>query len=86
MMEYNAPLGNLENRRLLPDCFNGIHIIDGPEYRYFVGIIDFLTMWTFKQRLNQTMKLIKHGCGDQSTIPPSQYASRFVHFITEHVM
>jgi phosphatidylinositol-4-phosphate 5-kinase-like protein 1 len=80
------PMGNDEHRRLLPNCFNGIHIIDGPEYRYFLGIIDFLTLWTFKQRINQTMKLIKTRCGDQSTVPPSAYADRLVNFITEHTL
>ena len=31
---HGGPLGELsENRRLLPDCANGIHIIEGSEYR-----------------------------------------------------
>lgn len=70
-------------RRLLPNCKNSLHIIDGPQYRYFVGIIDFLTVYGFYQKLDSLRKNIKYSCGDHSTVPPVPYAKRFQQFIQE---
>ncbi|ESO88635.1 hypothetical protein LOTGIDRAFT_125751 [Lottia gigantea] len=76
---------NMSNRRLLPNCKNALHIIDGPEYRYFLGIIDFFTLYEYRQRAGRVIKSIKLCCGDHSTIPPGPYADRFLRFITERV-
>ena len=74
-----------QRRRLLPDCSNALHIIDGPEYRYFLGIVDFLTRWTIKQKAARLWKVIKYGCGEHSTMPPHYYSQRFVRFLTNRV-
>ena len=74
-----------QRRRLLPDCSNALHIIDGPEYRYFLGIVDFLTRWTMKQKAARLWKVVKYGCGEHSTMPPHYYSQRFVRFLTNRV-
>ncbi|XP_076454568.1 phosphatidylinositol 4-phosphate 5-kinase-like protein 1 [Babylonia areolata] len=72
-------------RRLLPDCSNALHIIDGPQYRYFFGIVDFLTRWTLKQKVARLWKIVKYGCGEHSTMPPPYYRRRFERFICSRV-
>ena len=74
----------VENRRLLPDTKNPLHIIDGPEYRYYLGIIDFLTLYECRQRMGRMLKNVKFCCGDHSTIPPTPYGQRFLDFVEEH--
>ncbi|KAG8011620.1 Phosphatidylinositol 4-phosphate 5-kinase-like protein 1 [Nibea albiflora] len=44
------------HRRLLPNCKNAIHVIDGPNHRYFVGIIDIFTVYGWKKRLENLWK------------------------------
>ena len=73
-----------QNMRLLPKTRNPLHIIDGPCARYFVGIIDFFTLYECWQRTARVLKGVKYHCGDHSTIPPAQYANRFVNSILEH--
>ncbi|KAK7504470.1 hypothetical protein BaRGS_00004336 [Batillaria attramentaria] len=72
-------------RRLLPNCQNALHIIDGPNYRYFLGIVDFLTQWNLKQKAARLWKIVKYGCGEHSTMPPPYYSRRFVSFIQNRV-
>ena len=74
-----------EKRRLLPKCPNGLHIIEGPDYRYFVGIVDFLTRFDWRQKMAQHWKMVKYKCGDHSTKHPDIYSRRFVNFLTEKV-
>ncbi|XP_005107881.2 phosphatidylinositol 4-phosphate 5-kinase-like protein 1 [Aplysia californica] len=74
-----------ERRRLLPKCSNGLHIIEGPEHRYFVGIVDFLTRFDWRQKSAQYWKMIKYGCGDHSTKNPDVYYRRFVDFLSKRV-
>ena len=74
----------VQNRRLLPASKNSLHIIDGPEYRYYLGIIDFLTLYECRQRMGRMMKSVKFCCADHSTIPPVPYGKRFLGFIEEH--
>ena len=74
-----------ERRRLLPKCPNGLHVIEGPEYRYFVGIVDFLTQFDWRQKSAQYWKMVKYSCGDHSTKHPEVYRRRFVDFLTQRV-
>ena len=76
---------NKNNRRLLPNTKNPLHIVDGAKYRYYLGIIDFLTLYECRQRTGRFVKSVKHCCGDHSTLPPDGYATRFRNFILEHV-
>ncbi|XP_070175622.1 phosphatidylinositol 4-phosphate 5-kinase-like protein 1 [Littorina saxatilis] len=72
-------------RRLLPLCPNALHIIEGPEYRYFLGIVDFLTRWTLKRKVARLWKIVKYGCGEHSTMPPDYYSQRFLTFLSKRV-
>jgi phosphatidylinositol-4-phosphate 5-kinase-like protein 1 len=59
--------------------------MDGPENRYFLGIVDFLTRWCFKQRMHRVLKVLRYGCiTPQSTVPPLKYSRRFVNFVSDH--
>ncbi|KAL0193380.1 hypothetical protein M9458_011676, partial [Cirrhinus mrigala] len=49
-----------QNRRLLPNFKNPLHVIDGPEQRYFIGIIDIFTVYGFKKRLEHWWKRLRH--------------------------
>ncbi len=74
----------VQNRRLLPDTKNPLHIIDGPENRYFLGIIDFLTLYECRQRTGRLLKNIKFCCADHSTVHPTRYGQRFLDFFKEN--
>ncbi|XP_071096291.1 phosphatidylinositol 4-phosphate 5-kinase-like protein 1 [Haliotis cracherodii] len=82
---YLDGLMTTENRRLLPNCKNALHIIDGPTHRYFLGVIDFFTLYEYRQRTGRIYKNIKYCCADHSTVPPGEYGDRFLRFIIEHV-
>jgi 1-phosphatidylinositol-4-phosphate 5-kinase len=51
------------------------------EEMYFMTIIDFLQPYNLRKQLEYNVKSIRYG-DDMSVIPPSQYASRFISFIT----
>ncbi|XP_067430037.1 phosphatidylinositol 4-phosphate 5-kinase-like protein 1 isoform X1 [Thunnus thynnus] len=71
------------HRRLLPNCKNGIHVIDGPDHRYFVGIIDIFTVYGWKKRLENLWKNIRYPGRDFSTVSPPKYSRRFCQWIQE---
>ncbi|XP_061184598.1 phosphatidylinositol 4-phosphate 5-kinase-like protein 1 [Saccostrea echinata] len=71
------------NRRLLLECKNPLHVIDGSHERYYVGIIDFFTQYECKQRVARVLKVCKNCSCDHSTVPPDIYADRFLRFIEE---
>lgn len=48
---------------------------------YFMTIIDVLQPYNFRKQLEYGVKSLRYG-DDMSVIPPSQYASRFISFIT----
>ena len=48
-----------ENRRLLPDVANAVHILDGPASRYYLGFVDIFTKYGFWQKLGQTLKTVR---------------------------
>lgn len=73
-----------QNRRLLPDFRNPLHVIDGPHSRYFVGIIDIFTEYGFKKKLENLWKRIKYPRRAFSTVSPSAYSLRFVQWVEKH--
>lgn len=75
-----------QNRRLLLNCENNLHIIDGVKYRYFIGVIDFFTQFQCRQCIGKLLKDIKTCCGNHSTEMPDVYAERFYQFISERVV
>lgn len=73
-----------QNRRLLPDLKNPLHVIDGPEQRYFIGIIDIFTVYTFRKRLEHLWKTIRHPGRSFSTVSPQTYCLRLCDWIRDH--
>ena len=74
-----------ENRRLLPDSSNAIHILDGPSSRYYFGIIDIFTSYGPRRRLNGFLKTLFYCSTNHSTVDPDTYATRLVQFIEDHL-
>ncbi|XP_030269540.1 phosphatidylinositol 4-phosphate 5-kinase-like protein 1 isoform X2 [Sparus aurata] len=72
------------HRRLLPNCKNAIHVIDGPERRYFVGIIDIFTVYGWKQRWENLWKSLRYPGRAFSTVNPVKYSNRFCQWIQNH--
>nr|XP_056716136.1 phosphatidylinositol 4-phosphate 5-kinase-like protein 1 [Euleptes europaea] len=73
-----------QNRRLLPNCRNPLHVIDGPEFRYFVGIIDLFTVYSCRKKLEHLWKSIRYRGKSFSTVSPSHYARRLCQWVEEH--
>ncbi|XP_069465207.1 phosphatidylinositol 4-phosphate 5-kinase-like protein 1 [Ambystoma mexicanum] len=75
-----------QNRRLLPNYKNPLHVIDGPELRYFVGIIDIFTVYSFRKRLEHLWKSIRFRGLTFSTVSPSKYARRLCQWVEAHTV
>ncbi|KAE8291568.1 Phosphatidylinositol 4-phosphate 5-kinase-like protein 1 [Larimichthys crocea] len=71
------------HRRLLPNCKNAIHVIDGPNHRYFVGIIDIFTVYGWKKRLENLWKRLRYPGRAFSTVHPDKYSPRFCQWIQD---
>lgn len=71
------------HRRLLPNCRNSVHVIDGPGRRYFVGIIDVFTVYGLKKRLENIWKTIRFPGRAFSTVSPPTYSGRFCQWIEQ---
>ncbi|XP_068461058.1 phosphatidylinositol 4-phosphate 5-kinase-like protein 1 [Clinocottus analis] len=72
------------HRRLLPNCKNAIHVIDGPDRRHFVGIIDIFTVYGWKKKMENLWKSLRYPGKDFSTVSPTKYSHRFCKWIQEH--
>ncbi|XP_029025444.1 phosphatidylinositol 4-phosphate 5-kinase-like protein 1 isoform X2 [Betta splendens] len=79
MPEFRA-----QNRRLLPDLKNPLHVIDGPEQRYFIGIIDIFTVYSFRKRLEHLWKRLRHPGRSFSTVSPRAYSTRLCRWVQNH--
>ncbi|KAM7393378.1 hypothetical protein PAMA_008166 [Pampus argenteus] len=73
-----------QNRRLLPNLKNPLHVIDGPDQRYFVGIIDIFTVYSFKKRLEHLWKRLRHPGRTFSTVSPQTYCLRLCQWVQDH--
>ncbi|KAL7834901.1 hypothetical protein SRHO_G00291480 [Serrasalmus rhombeus] len=73
-----------QNRRLLPNFKNPLHVIDGPEQRYFIGIIDIFTVYGFKKRLEHLWKRLRHPGQSFSTVSPPVYCQRLCQWVNDH--
>ncbi|XP_059193650.1 phosphatidylinositol 4-phosphate 5-kinase-like protein 1 [Centropristis striata] len=73
-----------EHRRLLPNCKNAVHVMDGPDRRYFVGIIDIFTVYGWKKRLENLWKNLRFPGRAFSTVSPVKYSNRFCQWIQSH--
>ena len=72
------------HHRLLPNCKNAIHVIDGPDRRYFVGIIDIFTVYNWKKKLENLWKSLRYPGKAFSTVRPTRYSRRFCQWMQEH--
>uniref|UniRef100_A0A3B4TSI8 Phosphatidylinositol-4-phosphate 5-kinase like 1 n=1 Tax=Seriola dumerili TaxID=41447 RepID=A0A3B4TSI8_SERDU len=72
------------HHRLLPNCKNAIHVIDGPDHRYFVGIIDIFTVYNWKKKLENLWKSVHFPGRAFSTVRPNKYSRRFSQWIQDH--
>ncbi|XP_056012350.1 phosphatidylinositol 4-phosphate 5-kinase-like protein 1 isoform X2 [Ostrea edulis] len=73
LLESSSLNTDSANRRLLPECKNPLHVIDGTHERYYMGIIDFFTQYECKQQVARVLKVFKNCTGDHSTVPPDNY-------------
>ncbi|XP_017288181.1 phosphatidylinositol 4-phosphate 5-kinase-like protein 1 isoform X2 [Kryptolebias marmoratus] len=70
--------------RLLPNFKNSVHVIDGSDRRYFVGIIDIFTVYGSKKRLENLWKNLRFHSRAFSTVSPRKYSHRFCQWIQAH--
>ncbi|XP_074871639.1 phosphatidylinositol 4-phosphate 5-kinase-like protein 1 [Carettochelys insculpta] len=75
-----------QNRRLLPRCKSPLHLLDGPDLRYFMGIIDLFTVYSFRKRLEHLWKCIRYRGQTFSTVSPSAYARRLCQWVESHTV
>uniref|UniRef100_A0A1A8QPS5 Phosphatidylinositol-4-phosphate 5-kinase-like 1 n=1 Tax=Nothobranchius rachovii TaxID=451742 RepID=A0A1A8QPS5_9TELE len=73
-----------QNRRLLPNLKNPLHVIDGPEQRYFIGIIDIFTVYSFRKKLEHLWKSLRHPGRSFSTVSPQAYCTRLCQWVQNH--
>lgn len=52
---------------------------------YYMGIIDILTQYNQLKRLETAVKSIQHSRAEISAVPPAQYQTRFIDFLSNHV-
>ncbi|XP_051907932.1 phosphatidylinositol 4-phosphate 5-kinase-like protein 1 [Hippocampus zosterae] len=78
------PDSEVQNRRLLLNLKNALHVIDGPEQRYFIGIIDIFTVYSLKKRLEYWWKRLRHPGRTFSTVSPRIYCTRLCRWVLEH--
>ncbi|XP_059494232.1 phosphatidylinositol 4-phosphate 5-kinase-like protein 1 isoform X2 [Stegostoma tigrinum] len=75
-----------QNRRLLPNFRNSLHVIDGAQSRYFVGIIDIFTVYGFRKKLEHLWKSIRYRGQSFSTVSPDKYAKRLCQWVDDHTV
>nr|XP_023401072.1 phosphatidylinositol 4-phosphate 5-kinase-like protein 1 [Loxodonta africana] len=73
-----------QNRRLLPDAPNALHILDGPEQRYFLGLVDLATVYGLRKRLEHLWKTLRYPGRTFSTVSPTRYARRLCQWVEAH--
>ncbi|XP_030895863.1 phosphatidylinositol 4-phosphate 5-kinase-like protein 1 isoform X1 [Leptonychotes weddellii] len=73
-----------QNRRLLPDTPNALHILDGPEQRYFLGLVDLATVYGLRKRLEHLWKTLRYPGRTFSTVSPARYARRLCQWVEAH--
>jgi phosphatidylinositol-4-phosphate 5-kinase-like protein 1 len=74
-----------ENRRLLPDVANAVHVLDGPTNRYYLGFVDIFTPYGLRQKMGQFLKTLRFCGTDHSSASPDVYADRIQEFLEDHL-
>ena len=62
----------------------GLLSTDG-ENLYFIGIIDILTEYNNKKRMEHLFKGMVHGNSSISCVPPKKYSLRFQKYLQAHI-
>ncbi|XP_069774428.1 phosphatidylinositol 4-phosphate 5-kinase-like protein 1 isoform X2 [Narcine bancroftii] len=75
-----------QNRRLLPNCKNSLHVIDGAQTRYFMGVIDIFTVYGFRKKLEYLWKSIRYRGQSFSTVNPNKYSKRLCQWVEDHTI
>ena len=78
-------LGGPDNRRLLPDSPNGVHIIDGPTHRYYVGIVDILDTDSPRRQLQGWLRSLLSCSENNLGATADKYAIRFHDFMLDYL-
>jgi hypothetical protein len=73
-----------QNCRMLPDLPNALHILDGPDQRYFLGLVDMTTVYGFRKRLEHVWKMVRYPGQSVSTVSPAHYARRLCRWAEVH--
>ncbi|XP_031225704.1 phosphatidylinositol 4-phosphate 5-kinase-like protein 1 isoform X3 [Mastomys coucha] len=73
-----------QNCRMLPNLPNALHILDGPDQRYFLGLVDLTTVYGFRKRLEHLWKMIRYPGQSISTVSPAHYARRLCRWVQAH--
>lgn len=87
IMDYSLLLGiakNIENYDLkdnLKNRFTRIKSKSGNEM-YYMGVIDILQKWNLKKKAEMSFKSFLLEKNQLSSIPPKDYAQRFIDFVT----
>ncbi|TNN33296.1 Phosphatidylinositol 4-phosphate 5-kinase-like protein 1 [Liparis tanakae] len=74
----------VQNRRLLPDLESPLHVIDGPERRYLVGIVDVFTVYGVRKRMERWLKSLRYPGRSFSTASPPLYRRRLLLWLQDH--
>ncbi|KAJ7994056.1 hypothetical protein DPEC_G00261980 [Dallia pectoralis] len=92
--DHGVPLGSVNGtqlrgfhanrRRLLPNFTNSVHVIDGPKLRYFVGIVDFFTVYGVRKKKEHLWKSLRFPGRAFSTVSPATYSQRFCQWVKDH--
>ncbi|XP_021050365.2 phosphatidylinositol 4-phosphate 5-kinase-like protein 1 [Mus pahari] len=73
-----------QNCRMLPNLPNALHILDGPDQRYFLGLVDMTTVYGFRKWLEHLWKMVRYPGQSVSTVSPAHYARRLCRWAEMH--
>ncbi|XP_054994516.1 phosphatidylinositol 4-phosphate 5-kinase-like protein 1 isoform X2 [Sorex araneus] len=73
-----------QNYRLLSGGPHAPNILDGPEQRYFLGLVDLATVYGLRRRLEYLWKMLWYSGRNFSTVNPTRYARRLCQWVEAH--
>ena len=79
-------LPSCQKRLPAASILQGVHIFEGVNHRYYIGIIDIFTPYTVRQKWGRVLKTLRFCSQDHSSLPADLYAQRFLSFIQDKVV
>ena len=81
------------DREPRPPCARTTHMgptmsvqaADRRDEHYYLGVIDFLTEYSLRKKLEYRLKRLRYG-HTMSCVPPAAYANRFLHFVASEML